>query len=352
MTQVKSITLYCTEGSSDKEYQASIEEAEGGFLVNFAYGRRGSALKTGTKTNAPVTIEKAEKVYDSLVKSKTAKGYTEAESGARYVGTDLEERDSGLSPMLPSPISPVELEALIADDSWAFQEKHDGENRILVIDAEGTKGVNRRGLFCSMRAEWDASEISGEKRTVIAGEDMGDHFVAFDVAEIDGNDVSTYDLLARQNLLGKLVDGIEWIKVTPTAADQNGKREMLARIEAEGGEGVVAKRVTAAFEGGRSTEHLKMKFQESATFEVIRVNDQRSVGLGLYGSDGALEDLGNVTIPANHDVPAVGDLVEVEYMMRYEGGALMQPKYKGIRTDITEKPSVEQINRVKLKQAA
>jgi len=352
MTNVKSITLYCTEGSSDKEYQASIIEADGGYVVNFAYGRRGSALKTGTKTNSPVTIEKAEKVYDSLVKSKTAKGYTEAESGARYVGTDLEERDSGLSPMLPSPISPAELEALIADDGWAFQEKHDGENRILVIDTEGTKGVNRRGLFCSMRAEWDASEIAGAKRTVIAGEDMGDHFVAFDVAEIDGNDISSYDLTARQNLLTKLVDGIDWIKVTPTAMDKSSKRDMLSRIEAEGGEGIVAKRLSTPFEGGRSLDHLKMKFQESATFEVIRVNDQRSVGLGLYGEGGNLEDLGNVTIPANHDIPAAGDLVEVEYMMRYEGGALMQPKYKGLRTDIDGKPSVEQITRIKLKQAA
>lgn len=39
--QADKVTLYFREGSSDKVYQASIEPTAGGFLVNFAYGRRG-----------------------------------------------------------------------------------------------------------------------------------------------------------------------------------------------------------------------------------------------------------------------------------------------------------------------
>jgi len=353
MNIVKNITLYCTEGSSDKEYQASIEETDGGFLVNFAYGRRGSALKAGTKTNAPVSLEKAQKVYDSLVKSKTAKGYTEAESGARYVGTDLEDRDSGLSPMLPSPIERHELDALIGDPSWAAQEKHDGQNRVLLIEDDTVKGVNRRGLFCSIREEWSSLPVTaGAGRTVIAGEDMGDHFVAFDLIALAGDDVCDDDLVNRHAMLAKVAAGIPWMKVSPLAVTRDEKAALLATIEQEQGEGIVAKRINAAYVGGRSLDHLKFKFQESATFEVTRVNDQRSVGLGLYAADGSIEDLGNVTIPANHDIPAVGELVEVEYMMRYEGGALMQPKYKGARTDIDGKPSTDQINRIKPKKAA
>ena len=45
------ITLYYREGSSDKIYQVAIEEQNGGWVVHFAYGRRGSALTTGTKTS-------------------------------------------------------------------------------------------------------------------------------------------------------------------------------------------------------------------------------------------------------------------------------------------------------------
>lgn len=353
MTQtLRSITLYCTEGSSDKEYQLTLEECAAGFIVNFAYGRRGSALKTGTKTNSPVAFQKAVDIYDKLLKEKTGKGYTEAESGARYVGTDLEERDSGLSPMLPSPITRGELANVLADPAWAVQEKFDGENRLVVIDAVGLRGVNRRGLFCSMRSEWIEDAPFSAQRTIIAGEDMGDHFVAFDIVEHEGERVGDLSLRDRQARLGTVVSYVSWMRHAETAYDAESKKAMLARIEAEGGEGVVAKRIAAAYAGGRSLDHLKMKFQESSTFEVIRVNDQRSVGLGLYADDGTIEDLGNVTIPANHDVPAVGDFCEVEYMMRYEGGALMQPKYKGRRTDIDGKPSIDQITRVKTKQAA
>ena len=41
---MESITLYFREGPSDKVYQASIQPKDEGYLVHFAYGRRGSAL--------------------------------------------------------------------------------------------------------------------------------------------------------------------------------------------------------------------------------------------------------------------------------------------------------------------
>lgn len=54
--QYKSTTLFFKEGGSDKVYQASIEERDAGYVVNFAFGRRGAALKAGTKTAAPVSL--------------------------------------------------------------------------------------------------------------------------------------------------------------------------------------------------------------------------------------------------------------------------------------------------------
>jgi hypothetical protein len=41
-------TLYYRQGSSDKVYQASLESVDGGYVVHFAYGRRGATLQTGT----------------------------------------------------------------------------------------------------------------------------------------------------------------------------------------------------------------------------------------------------------------------------------------------------------------
>ena len=62
------ITLYFREGSSDKIYQAGIQSKDGGFVVHVAYGRRGSALTTGTKTQSPVDYPKAKSIFDKLVR--------------------------------------------------------------------------------------------------------------------------------------------------------------------------------------------------------------------------------------------------------------------------------------------
>ena len=49
--------------------------------------------------------------------------------------------------------------------------------------------------------------------------------------------------------------------------------------------------------------------------------------------NGRWEPVGNVTIPANHRVPAPGTIVEVNYLYAFRGGCLFQPVYKGPRAD-------------------
>lgn len=84
--QNESINLFYREGSSDKVYQAELKQQGDGFVVNFAYGRRGSTMTTGSKTPNPVSYPVAKKMYDTLVKSKTSKGYTEDASGKTFPG--------------------------------------------------------------------------------------------------------------------------------------------------------------------------------------------------------------------------------------------------------------------------
>ena len=111
-TPSKSITLYFREGSSDKVYQAGIEPKGAGFVVNFAFGRRGSTLQTGTKTAKPVDYQAAVKVYDKLVKEKMAKGYTPGQDGTPYQGTEREAAATGIFPQLLNPIDQDQAEQL------------------------------------------------------------------------------------------------------------------------------------------------------------------------------------------------------------------------------------------------
>lgn len=78
MKLVKQLKLYFQEGTSDKVYEIDLCESGDGFLVNFRYGRRGAALKEGTKTIFPVPIAEAEKVFAALENEKRKKGYVTA----------------------------------------------------------------------------------------------------------------------------------------------------------------------------------------------------------------------------------------------------------------------------------
>ena len=125
----KTISLYYREGSSDKEYHVRLEAKDDGHVVNFAYGRRGSALSTGTKTSTPVNYDAAQMIFDKLVREKKAKGYTEGVQGTPYQHAD--KQVSGLLPQLLNAIDEVEASRLISDPGWAMQEKLDGRRLIL-----------------------------------------------------------------------------------------------------------------------------------------------------------------------------------------------------------------------------
>jgi predicted DNA-binding WGR domain protein len=73
-TLMENITLYFRSGPSDKVYQASIQPKDAGYLVHFAYGRRGSTLSTGSKTQTPVEYQIAKGIYDKLIREKTREG--------------------------------------------------------------------------------------------------------------------------------------------------------------------------------------------------------------------------------------------------------------------------------------
>ncbi len=85
-TQSDTLTLYYREGTSDKVYQAAIEPAgDGLYAVTFAYGRRGSTMNTGSKTNRPVSHDAAKSIFARLVRAKLVKGYTPGPDGTPYV---------------------------------------------------------------------------------------------------------------------------------------------------------------------------------------------------------------------------------------------------------------------------
>ncbi len=332
---MESITLYFRQGSSDKVYQTQIEPKDGGYIVTFAYGRRGSTLTTGTKNATAVHYNAAKAIYDKLVKEKTAKGYTPAETGTPYQHTD--KVSTGIHCQLLNAIE--DADKFINDSEWWMQEKWDGR-RMLIEKADGKIiGINRLGLAVALPETLIKDCNNCELDFTLDGEAIGDTLVAFDLLFIDGEDIRGLRYTERHLRLMNLLASFQrkHITFTETWYSADEKRTNFEKLEADGREGVVFKHTDAPYIAGRPNsggKQLKYKFCETASFIVGKVNAKRSVSLQLLSGEKWV-DAGNVTIPPNHEVPEKGTVAEVKYLYAFpESGCVYQPVYLGQRDDI------------------
>ncbi|MEI6784848.1 MAG: WGR domain-containing protein [Verrucomicrobiota bacterium] len=341
------------EGSSDKVYNVSLEPKDQGWVVNFTFGRRGSTLNAGTKTAAPVEYEKAKKIYEKLTGEKMAKGYTANGSATPYSGTDKAGRVSSVLPQLLNEISENELESLLNNHTHCAQEKHDGR-RTLVRKRQEMTGINRKGLTIAIAKAIEDAAQELPVSCIIDGEGIGDTLFAFDLLETE-RDLRDRPYRERyqqlQTLLGKVKGGISLVKTAWTPQE---KRTLLSELRVANREGIVFKEIGAPYKAGRPNSggsQLKYKFYATASLIVEKVNDKRSVAIGLFqdANSSQTTNVGNVTIPTNHPIPQAGDVIEVRYLYAYPGGSLYQPTHLGIRSDVARTECL--IRQIKYKPA-
>ncbi|HEV8514933.1 MAG TPA: WGR domain-containing protein [Cyclobacteriaceae bacterium] len=333
------IHLSFREGSSDKVYQVTLEEKENGFLVNFAFGRRGAALNTGSKTSSPVDLPSAQKIFDKLVKEKKGKGYTEDESGKpNYSNSDKE--DTGIRCQLLNPIEEEEVNAFLNDDNYIAQQKEDGNRMGVVKRQQKLIVVNRKGQSIGFSDTLKPLlEIKGD--FALDGESINDKLHVFDILELNGEDLRLLPFEKRFEILVDFVnknDGHDCLVLVETAIGREQKKALYDNLLKVNAEGIVFKDRRSKYTPGRPASggtQRKFKFCETASFVVDSVNLKRSVMLSLVDANGKLAEAGNVTIPPNYSVPEKGDIVEVKYLYAFpESGSIYQPVYLGKRTDV------------------
>jgi len=338
---LESADLFFKSGGSDKEYHLQLVEEAGSYLVNFQYGRRGSTLNTGCKTKAPVPEESARKVFNKIVAEKTSEGYTQgAASGGTYTASDpkapppMAERTI---PQLLNPIGEEEVERYLRDDAYGAQEKKDGKH-LMVKNASGTlTATNKKGIEVGYPTAY-ASDLT--QSGLYDGESIGDTYHVFDILEHGARDLRRMGYLIRHDFLATLFKGNDKgaVKFVPLAIGYAEKKALYDKLVAGKKEGIVFKKLDAPFTAGRPSTggpFLKHKFYAEASCIVAAGREgKRSVGLELIDDTGKRVAVGNVTIPPNKDVPAVGSVVEIRYLYMYKGGSLYQPNYKEPRDDI------------------
>jgi len=263
--------------------------------------------------------------------------------------------DTGLRAQLLNPLDSVKAaERYLRNDWWCAQQKHDGR-RMLVRKTGGVlTAANRRGQACGcpLPVHQTLSAIIGD--FVLDGECVGDMYFVFDLLEVGGNDLRARTYMDRGYQLCQLLKDADRaaVVVVDTAFGTEEKREMLERLRDNGREGIVFKDCCARWSAGHPASGgpaLKLKFWETCSCVVTGVNgSRRSISLSLGN-----QAIGNVTIPANHDMPRSGQVVEIRYLyVTGLGGSLYQPVYLGVRDDIEPSECTAEQQHLKYKAAA
>jgi len=348
----KFVNLFYKEGGSDKVYNIQMLEGPslGEYMVNFAYGRRGSSLVTGTKTVKPLSLAKADIIYNRLLREKVGKGYKE-ELNSDKINPGLfrtldKKEETGYRPQLLNDIPESEVEKYINNPLFCMQEKYDGRNRLLIQNkSEDAIGGNKKGQKTSITQEViDALRYAALGWSyVLNGEDMGSHVMIFDYIPSGDNMVN----IGYKERYKFLQDNFNFddkvLRLAPTAWTTEEKQKMFDDIKSRNGEGVVFKSMGALHSVGKPASggtQVKFKFYATASCIVTSVNNtKRSVSLSVYDMDGSLLPIGNATVYPNQEVPTKYSVVEIKYLYWYKGGSLVQPILLGTsnceRDDIT-----------------
>jgi bifunctional non-homologous end joining protein LigD len=338
--------LYYQEGSSDKVYHIWIEQVGANNTVRYEYGRRGSTLQSEVKIR-DTHHAKAAEILLRIVAEKLGKGYKnyDPKKGppipGSMAGVTTGPSTAPATGGSESPVAGVDMGGnSVGDRSMS------PEGKVMAWNKMG-KRIEPPREFCSVLQK----EFAGFQFT-IDGEACGKVFMAFDILEVEGNSCRDQSYEDRLVLLGMLMRSAkkqQVFKEAFTATSRKEKEWVVKELKKGGAEGVVAKFLDAPYRAGRPNSGgsaLKFKFVASATCLVMLVNEKRSVQIAVRMGKDKITPVGSVAIPVNHEVPKVGDHIEVRYLYAYRGGSLYQPVYLGKRDDA----DVDDVSTLKFKK--
>ena len=233
-------------------------------------------------------------------------------------------------PPLPEWVEPmlaVLTDERFSDPRWIFEPKLDGIRCLAFIQAGRVRLLSRNrkqldGAYPEVAAALGTlghdAVLDGEivalergvssfqrlqQRSGLRGGDAAAsrvrvHYYVFDVTHLDGRDLRELPLLERKALLRSLVPRTGPVRVTPSRRTA-GESYYEAACR-RGLEGVIAKRASAPYRGGRSDDWLKFKCISEQEFVVGGYTDPQGSRSGLgallvgYHEQGALHFAGKV----------------------------------------------------------
>ena len=280
-------------------------------------------------------------IFDKQVHEKRLKGYTEGEGQAPYVGSDKEQKITGVLPQLLNNVEEEQLETLFKDPTYCLQEKKDGKRILFRKQGGNVEAINRKGLLVGFPSGIAGILSSIPDDFLFDGELIGETIWFFDILELAGTSFrktpygQRYEVL--RNALAALDGEGAYVRVVEATFGTPGKRAAFKALKTQGVEGVVFKNVNSFYKPGRPAsggDQLKFKFKATCTAQVSAMNEKGKRSVYIQALDGKnLVDVGKVTVLPNFGIPKIGAIIEVCYLYRHIHGALYQPIYLGERDD-------------------
>ena len=303
-------------------------------------------------------------------------------------------RPANKSGRLP-PFQPVQLATLVdhvpTGDRWLHELKYDGYRTLISIGGNEGRAYTRSGLdwsdrFAGLIAEAlnlnvSSALIDGEAVVTLAdgrssfqalqaalkGNPEAIDFFAFDLLELDGEDLTSLPLNERKEKLAALIGRAKGRIRYSDHIVGNGEK-LLARFCDAGLEGVISKRADARYSGLRSGTWLKTKCIRRQEFVIVgwmpsdKQRGFRSLLLGI-NQDGKLryagkagtgftadeiERLMEIMAPLEREKPTVEAsraavrgahwieprlVAEIAFIEFTSEGVLRHPRYLGLRED-------------------
>jgi bifunctional non-homologous end joining protein LigD len=304
-------------------------------------------------------------------------------------------RPAGRAPLKPPPFQPVQLATLVdtvpTGDRWLHEMKYDGYRLLVAVGGGSARAYTRSGLDWSDRFASIVDEaatlkvrsalLDGEAvvmdeqgrssfqslQGALKGAPASIDFIAFDLLELDGEDLTGLPLTERkERLRAVLPEGSHRIRYSEHIV---GKGEQLLHGFCDAGlEGVISKKADGRYVGSRSGGWLKTKCIKRQEFVVVGWTPSeksrlfRSLILGVH-EDGVLRYAGKVGTGFGNDeiirlmetmasleqsTPTVKApraevrgahwlkprlVAEIAYTEMTNEGTLRHPSYLGLRAD-------------------
>jgi ATP-dependent DNA ligase len=249
-----------------------------------------------------------------------------------------------LRPMKFKEARVEDVPKFINDPMWVLQQKLDGIRAQLVFEPgelpwfRNSSGDPMRSSAALGVANLVLSRFARHPEGIdghtIDGEILGGAFWIFDLM-LETN----LRLEDRMTLLttwyGEVSPHHDVIKLLPTARTVEEKIKLVEAVDAQDGEGWIAKRLDSGYDFGARVEHsLKLKRTHTVDCVVMGRNVKRDLNfvLGLYHDGDRLIHVGNASAIGKPDAQ-VGDVVEVKYLYCGSGNKLVQPSVIRMRDD-------------------